>query len=98
MTPQQQTLAVPMPEQEGIETIKDYLIVLLSELWIQREGFSGKRPLGESGWEYDLYVPLARAGLIKVKMSNDRHTFQEPLTPEVKAEADRLIAEAIRAL
>ena len=49
-------------------TIKEYLKTLLLTLWEEGEGFSGKRPLGNSGWEYDLFVPLIGAKLIKGSM------------------------------
>lgn len=45
-------------------TIRDYLRQLLTTLWVEKEGFSGKRPFGNSGWEYDLYRPLLVAGVI----------------------------------
>jgi hypothetical protein len=31
-------------------TIRDYLRILLETLWEEGEGFSGKRPFGNSGW------------------------------------------------
>lgn len=46
------------------ETIRDYLEALLRALWQEGESFSGKRPFGNSGWEYDLYQPLIAAGLV----------------------------------
>lgn len=46
------------------KTIGDYLCALLSEVWIEGESFSGKRPFGNSGWEYDLYKPLIEAGIV----------------------------------
>lgn len=42
----------------GAETVRDYLKALLAALWNEGEGFSGKRPLGNSGWEHELLVPL----------------------------------------
>jgi hypothetical protein len=45
-------------------TVANYLRELLLTLWHEGEGFSGKRPFGNSGWEYDLYVPLIKAGAI----------------------------------
>lgn len=45
-------------------TIRDYFKALLDRLWEQGEGFSGKRPFGNSGWEYDLQRPLVMAGVI----------------------------------
>ena len=35
-------------------TIKEYLKELLLRLWDECEGFSSKRPFGNSGWEWDL--------------------------------------------
>lgn len=45
-------------------TIRSYLELLLITLLKEGESFSGKRPFGNSGWEYDLYDALAKAGLI----------------------------------
>lgn len=36
-------------------TIKDYLKELLKTLVREQDEFSGKRPLGNGGWAYDLY-------------------------------------------
>lgn len=58
-------LSLPMDENDAeAETVKDYLTDLLWSLWAQGEGFSGKRPFGNSGWEHDLYRPLVRASMI----------------------------------
>ena len=46
-------------------TIKGYLESLLITLWQKGEGFSGKRPFGNSGWEYALYEPLVKAGAVR---------------------------------
>lgn len=46
------------------ETIKDYLRAILSNLWQEKESFSGKRPCGNSGWEYYLYDSLVLSGHI----------------------------------
>lgn len=51
-------------------TVRDYLRTLLETLWSQGEGFSGKRPFGNSGWEYDLYTPLVRGGFIAGTLDN----------------------------
>ncbi len=45
-------------------TVRDYLRTLLETLWNQGEGFSGKRPFGNSGWEYELYAPLVKGGFV----------------------------------
>ena len=52
-------------------TIKEYLIELLRTLWQQGEAFSSKRPFGNSGWKYELYIPLFEKGLIKGQLSEN---------------------------
>lgn len=59
-----------MVEHEGL-TIKEYLCKLLRTLWRHQEGFSGKRPFGNSGWEYDLYIPLVKAKVINGEIDED---------------------------
>lgn len=57
-----QVLALPMDENDaGAKTIKEYLLALLEQLWAEGEGFSSKRPFGNSGWEYELRGPIAAA-------------------------------------
>jgi hypothetical protein len=74
------------------ETIRNYFISLLETLWKEGEGFSGKRPFGDSGWQYDLYYPLAKAGLIKAEFDQD---YLEDFDQE---KADKLILELIQSL
>ena len=45
-------------------TVRQYLHELLRKLWDEQERFSGKRPFGNSSWDFDLYTPLAKAGFI----------------------------------
>lgn len=52
-------------------TVREYFRVLLSTVWEEGEGFSGKRPFGNSGWEYDLYAPLIRGGFIPGRLDED---------------------------
>lgn len=43
-------LEIEMGENDAdASTIKSYLLSLLTELWSKGEGFSGKRPFGNSG-------------------------------------------------
>lgn len=49
----------------GAKTIRDYLRLLLLELWEEQEAFSAKRPFGNSGWDYELYIPLIEAGVVE---------------------------------
>lgn len=52
-------------------TIRDYLKTLLMTVWEEGESFSGKRPFGNSGWEYDLYAPLVKAGAVPGTLDAD---------------------------
>lgn len=52
-------------------TIKGYLKLLLTTIWEEGEDFSGKRPFGNSGWEYDLYTPLVKAGVLAGILDED---------------------------
>lgn len=62
----QAILDCPLEENDAYaDTVKDYLKALLRALWDEGEGFSGKRPFGNSGWEGDLLDPLINQGLAK---------------------------------
>lgn len=52
-------------------TLQFYLKNLLIELWKEAEGFSGKRPFGNSGWQYDVYASLIKQGFIEGELDED---------------------------
>lgn len=92
----QQVLDTPMDDHSntaGASTVRGYLVMLLVALWEQKEQFGGKRPFGESGWQYDFYVALGKAGYI---------AYREDANGDIdhvdKALANILIEEAIDAL
>ncbi len=87
-------LALPMDENDAQATsVKEYLRKLLMKLWEDGERFGGKRPFGNSGWEYELYKPLIAAGAVKGHLDRDGYIA------DVDADAaGALITEAIRAL
>lgn len=65
-------LALPMdPNDAEAETVGTYLIALLRRVWDEGESFSGKRPFGNSGWDYDLAKPLISAGVIRGELDTD---------------------------
>jgi hypothetical protein len=67
-----EVLALPMqPNDADAATIRDYLIALLLGVWREQEGFSGKRPFGNSGWPTDLMIPLVEAGAISGVLTRD---------------------------
>ena len=90
-------LDLPMRDNDsGQTTIRGYLKALLKTLWAEGEGFSGKRPFGNSGWEWDMLQPLAAGGLIKAKLDPDGYWIDMPDEERKKGEA--IIAEAIERL
>lgn len=65
-------LACPMePNDAGAETVRAYLIGLLAGVWEHREGFSGKRPFGNSDWQYEVYEALVRQSFIDGAFDTD---------------------------
>lgn len=74
-------------------TLRDYLRNLLAVLWNDGESFSGKRPFGNSGWEYDIYSGLITAGL--VDGSHDEDGYVERVD---RKQADKLVLAAIKQL
>ena len=60
---------IPMQENDaGAKTIGEYLKTLLLTLWVEEEGFSGKRPFGNSGWQYEIYTALISARVVDGKL------------------------------
>ena len=87
-------LALPMRDNDsGADTVRGYLIALLSELWRGGDDFRAKRPFGQSGWQYDLYLPLIVAGAVYGELD-----VSGSVTYVTKNAAHLLIAEAIEAL
>jgi hypothetical protein len=87
-------LDLPMEANDAnAKTVRDYLKALLEQLWHEEEGFSGKRPFGNSGWTWDVYRALVQGGAIdgKIDQYGDLLEFNQD-------KADKLIFEAIRSL
>lgn len=55
----------------GANTLRQYFHELLHTLWNEGEGFSGKRPFGNSGWENDVYLALVEMGAVNGKIVNE---------------------------
>lgn len=79
--------------EPGLGTIRGYLAALAAAVWDENEGFSGKRPFGNSGWSTDLEAALVQAGVIDGAF-NERGYLEHA---DVKA-ADRLIRSAAKAM
>lgn len=75
------TLSLPLPAILALEfdcgdldqpmTIRGYLLALLAKLWEEEDGFSGKRPFGNSGWKYDVYGALVKASVVTGTLDAD---------------------------
>ena len=71
-------------------TIREYLRKLLVLLIREVDLFSGKRPFGNSGWIYELYEPLIRAGVVDGFIDGDGEVCRVDLDA-----ADNLLLDAI---
>lgn len=87
-----QILHLPMGENDAdAATIGEFLGTLLSTLWIEADGFSGKRPLGNSDWQYQVYAALIEAGYVEGEI--DEYGYIEDIDDDA---AEELILKAIR--
>ncbi len=68
-----QVLDLPLETEKdsGEPTIRAYLVRLVREVWREGEGFDGKRPFGNSGWQWDLMPPLIKAEYITGTFDED---------------------------
>lgn len=90
----QQVLDLPMRQNDAdAATIRDYLIRLLVRLWAEGDGFSSKRPFGNSDWQWVVYEHLIVAGWVDGAL--DELGYIDRV--DVPA-ADALIDSAIKAL
>lgn len=77
----------------GEQTIRGYLINLLYTPWQEGEGFSGKRPMGDSSWQYDLIITLVKGGAVPGSVDEDYY-----LIGVNESACDLAIRQAIRHL
>lgn len=82
---------IPMQENDAdAKTVGEYLKKLLLTLWDEKEGFSGKRPFGNSSWEYEIYAALISSEVIMGSFDEEGYIV------DVDCEAaDRIIREII---
>lgn len=96
MPTHQDILKCPMqqPNDARVKTVGEYLAKLLSTLWSEGEGFSSKRPFGNSSWEYEIYLALARAGFVHIELDEDGYI--DSFSQEQEDLANELIQRTIR--
>lgn len=70
-------LELPLLDNDAeAATVRDYLKALLTRIWEEGEGFSSKRPFGNSGWEYDLTSAIEDAGLAATREEAQALVFE----------------------
>lgn len=80
-------------------TVREWLASLLMQVWVQQDDFSGKRPWGSGGWDWDLYRALVKAGHLEGEVA---HPYDDdPEYEEVEAnfgveDGDRLVRRLIQ--
>lgn len=74
---------------EGL-TVREYFRELLATLWSEGECFSGKRPFGNSSWDYELYSALIANGCIGGALDENGYL------DSVEEGAAEFVAELIR--
>lgn len=81
-------------------TLRQFLHQLLDALWVEGEGFSGKRPWGNSGWQYGVLDALARAGHIEgavvLEPNGDPREWVD-LTPQQEQAGNDLVRQLLAA-
>lgn len=75
----------------GPMKLGDFLCKLVQTLREEGEGFSGKRPFGNSGWRHGVYAALVKAKVIDGKFDEDDY-----LTKYDREAGDRIIGDAIQ--
>lgn len=75
-------------------SLRQHLHFLLERLWDEGEGFSGKRPFGNSGWEFEIYQCLIESGGVPGEVVRDEEGFVEDVKI-AKATANELVFQLI---
>jgi hypothetical protein len=76
----------------GCRNLREYLKKILTTLLREDEGFSGKRPLGNSGWQQELGNAMACVDLIPGACVDEDDIWFE------WSEYEQVMARAIRGL
>ena len=77
-------------------TVRQFFQALLRTLWIEEEGFSGKRPFGNSGWQMALYTHLVKEGYLSGEVYEEDGVWY--LESYDRLEAQKLVLALLDAL
>lgn len=61
-------------------SIREFFHDMMQHLWSEMDGFSGKRPFGNGGWEYPVIRALVAAGAISGEVIYDEDGYIEDET------------------
>lgn len=81
------------PNDANAETVAEFLGAILTALWVEGECFSGKRPLGNSDWQWQVHMSLAKAGFVDTIINK---WDEEDISDSDLDALDDLIIQAIR--
>lgn len=88
-------LDIKMQENDArASTIGEYFRKLAIKVWLLNEEFSGKRPFGNSGWQWEVYCALAAAGVIEGSYSEKWGGWE--ISRHQMDIADELIVKALK--
>lgn len=79
----------PKANDAGASSIREYMALIACEVWRWQDGFSGKRPFGNSGWCWEVYQAVIDRGLVEGVASED------DLTDEQRRSVDAWVLGAI---
>ena len=84
----------PDPDS-GATTVREYMRALLARLWERGEGFSGKRPFGNSDWELTVFREFVRADLIDGELRADGSVHYDRQQAEALVQAVIIVVCAV---
>jgi hypothetical protein len=91
----QQILDLPLDHNDAdAATVREYLVTLLAVIWDDGDDL---HPFGNSGWKWDLFRALVKAGYANNPFDEVGH-YVTPNNDFDKRAAEKLIDSAIRAL
>ena len=78
-------------------TLREYFKRLLYTLWEESDGFSGKRPFGNSGWQLDIIYVLLEEGYISGSLTYSEDGYVQKAEYN-REEAHKFISDLIVSL
>lgn len=83
-------------EDADVDSLREYFHALLHQLWVEGEGFSGKRPFGNSGWDFDIYRGLIMVGATEGEVIYDEDGYLVDIKVKDYRITNGLVVELIK--